>query len=276
MRTRAIIIILAIVAAAFVTGAAGKSDDGGSGKDTVQQVEQETSPSETHTQEQEHLQTPEETLRGSTGRETEVEQHRSQESGVSETVTPEREQEVEIHGRSQAGTSAALLREHLQEQEQELELEHGNISSGVRQVQERHRNVSALVHVLQNESFTSSVLGTGPSGIGPQVSLYAREWNASLQAQIRAEERIQSRSMLVRFFLGGDREAALALEQESAQARDRIRQMQQLVLQCQACDAQVKALLEDQLRQMEAEQARIQERAEKEKEDTGLFGWIGR
>lgn len=276
MRIRAIIIILAIVAAAVVTGAAGKSDDGGGGKDSVQQVEQETSPSETHTREQEHLQTPGETLRGSTSRETEVEQHRSPESGVSVTVTPEGEQEVGIHGQSLTGTSAELLREHLQVQEQELELEHGNLTSDNRQVQERHRNESALVQVLQDRSFTTSLLGSGPGGIGPQMSAFAEDWNASLRTQIQAERQIRGRNPLVRLFLGGDARAASLLDQEALRNQDRIRQMQQLIQQCQACDSQVRSVLQEQLKQMEEEQAGIQQTARKELQDTGLLGWIGR
>jgi len=286
VRTRAIIIICAILVAAAVTGTAGKSDDGGSGKDSVQPTVEQTSPSETSTpgggREQEHLQTPEQTLQGSQSGGTETEQHKSQEAVQSENRSRELEQEhllgeIETHRGNLTGTSAEQLREHLQEQEQELELEHSRLTSDERQVQERHRNESALVQVLQNETLTAALLGAGPGGIGPQLSSFAEDWNASLRAQIQAERQIQGRNAIVRLFLvPGDTQAASLLAQEVTRNQDRIRQMQQLIQQCQACDSQVQSVLQEQLRQMEEEKARIQEEAQKEVRDTGLFGWIGR
>ena len=285
MRTRAIIIIFAILVAAAVTGTAGKSDDGGSGKDSVQPTVEQTSPSETGTpgggREQEHLQTPEQTLQGSQSGGTETEQHKSQESGLSGAQSRELEQEhlqaeIETHRGNLTGTSAEQLREHLQEQEQELEMEHSKLTSDERLVQERHRNESALVQVLQNGTLTAALLGAGPGGIGPQLSSFAEDWNASLRAQIQAERQIQGRNAIVRLFLGGDTQAASLLAQEVTRNQDRIRQMQQLIQQCQACDPQVQSVLQEQLRQMEGEQVRIQEEAQKEIRDTGLFGWIGR
>ena len=285
MRTRAIIIIFAILVAAAVTGTAGKSDDGGSGKDSVQPTVEQTSPSETSTpgggREQEHLQTPEQTLQGSQSGGTETEQHKSQESGLSGAQSRELEQEhlqaeIETHRGNLTGTSAEQLREHLQEQEQELEMEHSKLTSDERLVQERHRNESALVQVLQNGTLTAALLGAGPGGIGPQLSSFAEDWNASLRAQIQAERQIQGRNAIVRLFLGGDTRAASLLAQEVTRNQDRIRQMQQLIQQCQACDPQVQSVLQEQLRQMEGEQVRIQEEAQKEIRDTGLFGWIGR
>jgi hypothetical protein len=111
-------------------------------------------------------------------------------------------------------------------------------------------------------------------GIGPQVAEYAREFNNSLQAQIRAEERIENRNTFVRFFVGGDEEAAGILEQETLRNQDRIQQMQQLINQCQDCDPQIQQLLQEQLQEMDQQQTRLQQLAQNEKQDKGVFGWL--
>jgi len=110
-------------------------------------------------------------------------------------------------------------------------------------------------------------------GIGPQVSEIAREFNNSVQATIRAKERIQSRNRIIRFFAGGDEEAAQEIEEQVIQNRERIRQLQQLALQCE-CEEEVRALLQEQIQNMEQEQTRLQQLAQNEKKVKGLFGWL--
>jgi bacterioferritin-associated ferredoxin len=120
------------------------------------------------------------------------------------------------------------------------------------------------------------MLGEGPGGIGPQVSDYARQFNNSLQVQLQAEEQIGNRNGIVRFFSGGDAEAAGTLEQETIRNQERIQAMNQLINQCQECDGQVKAMLQEQLQNMETEQTRLLQLAQREKQDRGIFGWFQR
>ncbi len=110
-------------------------------------------------------------------------------------------------------------------------------------------------------------------GIGKEVSQIARQFNNSVQATIRAEEKIQTRSGFKRFFAGGDSEAAEELEQEVNQNKQRIHELKQLHEQAD-CDEEVKAMMQEQIQNMEQEQDRLQELAQKEKKSKGLFGWL--
>jgi hypothetical protein len=109
--------------------------------------------------------------------------------------------------------------------------------------------------------------------IGRNVSQIAREFNNSVQATIRAEERIQTRNWLVRFFVGGDREAAEDIEQEVNRNRQRIQELKQLREECD-CDEEVRNMLQEQIQNMEQEQNRLQQSAQNEKKDKGIFGWL--
>jgi len=120
---------------------------------------------------------------------------------------------------------ATRLQQRLQERKQEQLQEQAELPAERQRVLARYSNVSAFVHVLSNESQSRELLGEGPGGIGPQVSEYAREFNNSLQAQIRAEERIESRNAFVRFLVGGDEEAVGTLEQETIRNQERIQEM---------------------------------------------------
>jgi bacterioferritin-associated ferredoxin len=170
--------------------------------------------------------------------------------------------------------NVTLLHQQLQEQIQEQE--HAGRSPDQQRVFAHYSNVSAFVHLLLNESQNNALLGEGPGGIGPQVSDYARQFNNSLQVQLQAEERIGNRNGIVRFFSGGDAEAAGTLEQETIRNQGRIQAMTQLINQCQDCDGQVKEMLQEQLQNMEMEQTRLLQLAQQEKQDKGIFGWFQR
>ncbi len=103
------------------------------------------------------------------------------------------------------------------------------------------------------------------------LSELENEWNQSVRVTLEAENRIRTRSSFIRFFVGGDAEAARNLEQQIEQNQERIREMEQLVEQC-ACSDEVKALLREQIRQMVQEQDRLRSIARLELEDKGIFG----
>ncbi len=84
---------------------------------------------------------------------------------------------------------------------------------------------------------------------------------------------MQARSGFTRFFAGGDSEAAEELETGVTQNQQRIQEMKQLRGQCD-CEEEVKAIMQEQIWDMEQEQTRFQELAQKEKKSKGLFGWI--
>jgi len=110
-------------------------------------------------------------------------------------------------------------------------------------------------------------------GIGRNISTIAREFNNSIMATIRAEERIRTRNAFMRLFFGGDREAANEIEKEINRTSTKLRMLKKLKEQCN-CTAEVKELLQEQIQQIEQEQTRLRELAEKEKKDKGIFGWL--
>jgi hypothetical protein len=120
-------------------------------------------------------------------------------------------------------------------------------------------------------AFTAAQTLAGEAG--PQLVQHAEQINASVQATVQAEEQIHSRSGLVRFFLGGDEASADGIQQQVEQNQNRIQEMNQLVQQCE-CDNETKAVLQEQLQNIEQEQNRLQTLAQEEKQDQGLFGWL--
>lgn len=244
MKTRSILIVLLILTAVGVAGATAKM--GGPDNGMGQQVQNQS-------QAQDRI----------PGMQNPVRNQTQQQEQLNE--------QVRLQNQTKA-MNVTILQQQLQDRKQEQE--QARLSAGQQGVSARYSNVSAFVHFLLNESQNNALFGEGPRGIGPQVSEHARQFNNSLQAQIQAEERIESRNAFVHFFAGGDEGAAMTLEQESIRNQERIQEMQQLIIQCPDCDAPVKEMLQEQLQEMERTQTRLQQVAQKEKQDKGIFGWL--
>lgn len=163
--------------------------------------------------------------------------------------------------------------EHVQERRQlherlreEIRLRQENLTE--EEPPGHHNAVRVAVH-----SFLA--LGEMDGGIGRNVSLIAREFNNSVQASIRAEERIQERNQFMTLLFGGDRGASETLLQETRENQQRIRQMEHLIATCN-CTNETKTILREQLQALEQEQARLRDLALQEQNQTGLFGWMWR
>jgi len=111
-------------------------------------------------------------------------------------------------------------------------------------------------------------------GIGKNISVIAKEFNNSVEKTIKAEEKIQKRNVLARFFAGGDNEAAEELELELNQNKERIKELKQLREQCDCQDEEIKEMMQEQIQEMEQEHTRLKELAAKEKKSKGLLGWM--
>ncbi len=109
--------------------------------------------------------------------------------------------------------------------------------------------------------------------LGPQVSAIAREFNNSVSSTIRAEEKIQKRSQIIRFFVGGDKEATEILRAALDQNRERLAELKKLKDDCK-CQEEVKTIVQEQIQKMEQEQTRLQEVQDKESKARGIFGWF--
>jgi len=158
------------------------------------------------------------------------------------------------------------LREMIQERQQEMNQEMLNLTQHQQNIYQNQNRVRLAVHAfLAMENLTG--------GIGQNVSQIAREFNNSIQATIRAEERIQVRNMLVKFFMGGDQESAGEIEQEVNRNQLRIQSLEQLRDQCN-CTTEVRVMIQEQIQNMQLEQTRLQELSQNEIQNRGLFGWM--
>jgi len=183
------------------------------------------------------------------------------ERGIQPTSTPM------IHQRIQPiAKNVTELRQMVQERQELMNQELKNLTVNAKQIYQNQNRVRLAVHsLLAMENLTG--------GIGRNVSRIAREFNNSVQATIRAEQRIETRNMLVKFLFGGDEVAAGEMEQEIIQNQQRIQHLRQLMNQCD-CEEQVRAMLQEQIQNMEQEHTRLQQLAQNEKGNKGLFGWL--
>ncbi len=111
-------------------------------------------------------------------------------------------------------------------------------------------------------------------GIGPQISAIAKEFNNSVKIQYTAEETIQNRNALSRFFFGGDSQAAGEIQQQIEANRVRLENLNNLMNQCGDCDEELKAMIQEQIQLLEQEQNRLQELSQAELNDKGLLGGL--
>lgn len=160
------------------------------------------------------------------------------------------------------------LKEVVQQRKQEMEQEMLGIRGSIQGVYQNQNRVRLVV---------SSLLAMKDlvSGIGPQVSTIAEEFDNSVKKTIMAEEKIQKRNIFVKWLAGGDTNSAEEITQEVNKNRERIRNLNQLRIQCN-CNEELKTLMEEQTLNLEQEQNRLEELAQNEKENKGLFGWIWR
>ncbi len=177
------------------------------------------------------------------------------------------EQLITIQQREQVRASNPVeLGQMIQQKQQEMNQELQGLGTGSQNIYQNQNQVRLAVHSL----FAMEDL---VGGFGPQIRKLARDFNNSVKVTIRAEEKTQERTGFMRFFFGGDEIAAGELEQEVNVNRQRIQTLEQLREDCD-CDSQVKTMLQEQIQNIEQEQNRLQQLAQAEKQNKGLFGWL--
>jgi hypothetical protein len=107
---------------------------------------------------------------------------------------------------------------------------------------------------------------------GRRVSDIAQEIGNAHRAMIQNEEQMQSRSWLRNLLFGGDSETAEVIQNQLRENEQRIEQVRQYLKDCN-CDVQVQNMLQEQLRSMEEEHARLGHLAEAEVQRRGIFSW---
>lgn len=169
---------------------------------------------------------------------------------------------VPLHVQNQA-RNVSELKCIVQEKQQNLLLH-----TGEPQYLHSRNTVALAVHTFRaadNRNLTG--------GIGPQICLIAQDFNNSVKVTAPAEEKIQSRSGLTRFFFGGDTSAASEIVMQVDQNHERIRQMD-LLINSTDCDYGVRKILQEQVQNLRQEQNRLQILAEQESRDKGIFGGL--
>jgi len=183
----------------------------------------------------------------------------TQNQGDDSVIMIQERQQIKAH-------TATELKQMIQERKQEMDDELFEMKEERKEVRQNQNEVMLTVHsLLASEDLVG--------GIGPRVSEIAREFNNSVQATLLAEDKINSRSNFVRLFIGGDNEAADEIAQEVNANRDRIRNLKQLMNECE-CDEEIRNTIREQIMNTEQEQNRLEELADGEKIKKGVFGWL--
>src|SRR4030042_682465 len=137
-------------------------------------------------------------------------QQQTQNQGEDQNLTVQNQERERERARN-----VTELHQMIQERKMEMNQSLQNMSNIQQHIYMNQNTVREAVHAfLAMENLTG--------GIGPNVSQIAREFNNSVQATIMAEEKIQTRSQFARFFVGGDKDAAGELENETNRNQERI------------------------------------------------------
>lgn len=137
------------------------------------------------------------------------------------------------------------------------------------------------IHKNQDKTVLAALTMISAQGLagnsGSQIAQIAGQINDSAKNTIDAEQDIQSRGAVARFFLGGNQQAAKTIADETQQNKGRIDQLKQLWQNC-GCDQQTKDIIQGQISNLEDEQGRLESIAQSEQGKKGLFntlfGWI--
>ncbi|MBU4347815.1 hypothetical protein L6249_00150 [Candidatus Parcubacteria bacterium] len=269
-------LIFALCVPAFCRAAAGIKNINESGAETGNSESAQVSgqPSNQAQQDQKAQNMAEEENQNQVIRQ---EQNQNQEQAQIQTQTKQQEQnEGEEAGiMNQQKTQLKIrtaneLKEAIKQKKQEMSEEMQGLKEKAQNVYKNQNKVREAVHSLLA---MKDMIG----GIGPQVSAIAKEFNNSVQSTIKAEEIIQARSRVKKFFIGGDKEAAEKISQEANKNQQRIQELKQLKENC-GCDEEIKAVMEEQIRNVEQEQIRLKALAQAEINSKGifgrLFGWL--
>jgi len=126
--------------------------------------------------------------------------------------------------------------------------------------------VKSLLEVAKNED------NTDEKGIGQQVRTIAMQQNQGEATTVTAMEQVQTRSKIKTFLFGSDYKNLGALRSEMVQTRNRIAQLMRLAQKTENADD--KAALEQQISQLNQEQAKINDFITTNENKISLFGWL--
>ena len=160
------------------------------------------------------------------------------------------------------------IRDSTNEREIELERELSQYSGEQLAQMSDDKNLRIAVYTIRQ---AGAISGAGIAA--PQLASIADEINRLADDSLQQEDRIRERSDVIRFLVGGDRNAAASLDRDADNLQIHITQLEQL-LSSQDLDDEIKPVLQDQLQVLVQERDHLRDTASREREDTGLFGGI--
>jgi hypothetical protein len=190
----------------------------------------------------------------------------SEQQQLNTTAQIKKEEAQKLQNKEQVKSQIKKLKQEMEQKRQQFNSESQGSGEKKQQMLKTQNQVRVAAQTL---SHMENMSGSR----GKQISAIAKEFDNSIQATIKSEEKIQTRSGFARFFAGGDKKAAEELEGEVTQNQLRIQELKQLKNQTD-CDEEVKILMQEQIQQMKQEQTRLTKISQKEKNSKGLFGWI--
>ena len=165
-------------------------------------------------------------------------------------------------------TSVSQNQQEIKAQIKQIQKESANISGS--EQNNRLKNQNTVRIAVQTLLAAGNISG----GIGDQISAIAKEFNNSVMVQTKAEEKIQTRNAVSKFFFGGDFDAANDIQAQTEQNRQRIENLNTLMNQCSDCDEELKTMIKEQIQVLEQEQNRLSEISRAELENKGIFGGL--
>lgn len=157
-----------------------------------------------------------------------------------------------------------LVQEKTQLMEQERELVKNKKDQDILKNQNRIR---ILVQVLKANG-TEQV-------IGPQVSEMAQEFNNSVMATINAEQRIQKKSAIAKFFTGDDQEAVSIIEQELNETEQEFQDLEEFTESIEGTSSE-SATWKQVFEEAKQERERLRELVKTSKKNRGILGFLNR
>lgn len=158
------------------------------------------------------------------------------------------------------------LKNIIQKNKKDLEDEANSKKNKIKKVYQNQNQVREAVHAMLA---MEDLLG----GVGKNVSEIAQDFNNSVEKTIQAEEKIQNRNFLVKFFLGGNQEAADEIDSTIKENQEKLKKLNQLYKNCD-CEKEIRQIFQEQIQNIESEQERLQNLVVKEKNNKGLIGTI--
>lgn len=161
-----------------------------------------------------------------------------------------------------------LEKEELKDQLEQMKGEYKNLSEEEQNRTQASKRMDFAVHAL----LEMRRLGNLSGGIGPQISEIAGKLNLSAEKIFKLEEKINKRSGWAKFWTG-NRKAAKEINKEVEKNEEMLTELKNAEASC-SCDEETKALMQEQIKEMEKEQERLKQIAKQESKKTGLFGWL--